>query len=127
MMKSLRSSGSELICLIAARYSKFPLKKCGSVRTEIAFAPPFSYSLAISTGVKFCLISPLLGLAFLTSAMIRYGSSALLFSVFTASLFRADFSPQALAAFQKAFAIFAVPSPLSFARLFDPVSFFALF
>ena len=86
---------------MAARYSKFPLKKCGSVRTEIAFAPPFSYSFAISTGAKFGLISPLLGLAFLTSAMMRYGSSVLLFSAFTASFISRGFFAASSCSFSK--------------------------
>ena len=68
-MKSLRNSGTSTAARTARRSSSEPLKWT-SVRTEIAAAPPATYSRATLAGSSPGMMSPLLGDARLISAII---------------------------------------------------------
>src|SRR5208282_139994 len=68
-MKSLRNSGTSTAARTARRSSSEPLKWT-SVRTEIAAAPPVTYSRATPAGSSPGMMSPLLGDARLISAII---------------------------------------------------------
>ena len=57
----------DTFCTISFRYASLPRNQNGSVRQEIAAAPPASYSLAISTYGKSGAINPLEGEAFFAS------------------------------------------------------------
>mmetsp|Transcript_734 Transcript_734/g.1696 ORF Transcript_734/g.1696 Transcript_734/m.1696 type:complete len:237 (+) Transcript_734:584-1294(+) len=69
-MNSLHSSGQVTPEeRMSSRFSKPPWKNFSSVSTDRHAAPPASYALPILTGSKLGWITPLLGDAFLTSAM----------------------------------------------------------
>ena len=68
-MNSLHSSGRFTTSRTCTSTSKPPWKNCLSVKTEMQLAPALAYSFAIATGLKFSRITPLLGLAFLISAI----------------------------------------------------------
>ena len=68
-MKSLRRTGIFTVLAISCKYFLSPLKKSGSVNTEMAAAPATSYSLAISKYGKCSAIIPFEGDAFFTSQM----------------------------------------------------------
>ncbi len=70
MLKSFRSTGNGVTALTALRSSIFPLKKWGSVSTEMAAAPARVYSFAYCAGSMSTRISPFEGEAFLISAII---------------------------------------------------------
>src|SRR4051794_19655539 len=69
MMKSLRSTGTETARRTRIRSSRVPLNRRPSVSTEIAAAPPASYSAARAAGSSMLARAPLLGLERLTSAI----------------------------------------------------------
>ena len=75
--KSLRSTGTSTRARTASRSARLPLNRRCSVSTEIAAAPPFSYSPASSAGSEMDASAPLLGLDRFTSAMTATASSAL--------------------------------------------------
>ena len=56
--------------LTSTKTSKPPWKNFLSVKTDMQLAPPDWYDFAIAIGSKSFLITPLLGLAFLISAII---------------------------------------------------------
>jgi len=70
-MKSLRSSGSEQHAAASRRSSSEPPKRCSSVRTDIAAAPPSSYARATSETFEPGRIGPADGELRLCSAIIE--------------------------------------------------------
>jgi hypothetical protein len=68
-MMSFIIVGASVSRLIVTNVSKFPSKFSGSVRTEIAQAPPFNIAFAISSGLPDSLIFPAEGDAYFISVM----------------------------------------------------------
>src|SRR6185312_1429788 len=84
MMKSLRSNGSEQAARACCRNASLPWKKSLSVSTDRQAAPACWYLFAIAAGSKSTRITPLLGLAFFTSA-ITAGRPASIFASMAAA------------------------------------------